>query len=284
MQKSNKITIKGKVKIFDTDEGKKVVKAKTKDLTSLFDYLTLRGFTCFPKILEENKEEIRYQYYDEIHPFSLDDNTHEDLIRSVGDLHYKTTYFKNVSRKKYKDIYNTLMDNIDYLKDFYSSLIKKIDGEVYMSPSNYLLARNYSIINSNLLYIEKELNAWYNLVKDKTKERVAVVHNNLRCDNFIRGEENILTSWDNYLVDTPVLDIYKLYKNEYKNMDFVSLLKDYNDIYPLTKEEVRLFYVMISIPSKLDMEGSEYENVLEVRNLLDYTYRTNNILKSGIFD
>lgn len=284
MQKNNKITIKGKVKIFETDDGKQVVKSKSKDLTSLFDYLSLRGVNCYPKIVEESKDEIRYQYYDEISPFSFDESVDSDFIRSVGDLHYKTTYFKNVSRKKYKDIYNTLMDNIDFLKDYYSNLIKKIDSEIYMSPSNYLLARNFSIINSNLLYVEKELNAWYNLVKDKTKERVAVVHNNLRRDNFIRGEKSILTSWDNYLVDTPVLDIYKLYKNEYKKMDFVSLLKDYNEIYPLSKEEIKLFYVMISLPSKLDDGTSEYDKVLEVRNLLDYIYRTNSIIKSGIFD
>ena len=76
--------------------------------------------------------------------------------------------------------------------------------------------------------------------------------NNLKKDNFIRGEENVLISWDNYLVDTPILDIYKLYKNEYKNMDFTSLLKTYNEIYPLTKEEIKLFFILISMPKKIE--------------------------------
>ncbi len=153
-----------------------------------------------------------------------------------------------------------------------------------MSPSHYLLARNYTLINSNLIYIEKELNAWFNLVKDKTKERVSIVHNNLKKDNFIRGEENVLISWDNYLVDTPILDIYKLYKNEYKNMDFTSLLKTYNEIYPLTKEEIKLFMIMISMPKKLETKINEYENVLETSTLIDYTYRTNGVVSSGIFN
>lgn len=284
MQKINKIIIKGKAKIYESENERSVVKPKKKDLASLFEYLSLRGLNNYPKVLEENKDEIRYEYIDSVNPFFEDRSVDEELIKSVAEMHYKTSYFKNVSRKKYKDIYNTLIDNIDYLKDFYSTLIKKCDTEVYMSPSSYLFARNYSIINSNLMYIERELNAWYNLVKDKTKERVSIVHNNLKKENFIRGKDNVFISWDNYLVDTPVLDIYKLYKSEYKEMDFVSLFKIYNDTFPFTKEEAKLLFVMISMPSKLELNSTEYEKVLEVKSLLDYTYRTNEIIKSGIFD
>lgn len=284
MEKIKKITIKGKAKILETDENRIVIKPKKKDLKSLFDYLSTRGFDSYPNILEENKDEIRYKYYEENNIFNEDNIIDEDFIREISSLHYKTTYYKNISRKKYKEIYNKLIDNIDYLKDYYSNLIKKIDGEIYMSPSSYLFARNYTIINSNLLYLEKELNAWYNLVKDKTKERVAIIHNNLKKDNFIRGEKNILTSWDNYLVDTPILDIYKLYKNEYKKMDFISLLKIYNETYPLKKEEIKLLFIMISMPKKIEKTKNEYANIKEIKELLDYTYRTNEIIKSGIFD
>ena len=282
--KTKKIVIRGKAKIYETDENKIVIKSKKKELTSLFEYLNTRDFNNYPKILEENNNEIRYSYYTERQIMNEESIKDEELIKTIGSLHYKTTYFKPVSKKKYKEIYNTLIDNIDYLKDYYDKLIRKIDTERYMSPSHYLLARNYTLINSNLIYIEKELNAWFNLVKDKTKERVSIVHNNLKKDNFIRGEENVLISWDNYLVDTPILDIYKLYKNEYKNMDFTSLLKTYNEIYPLTKEEIKLFMIMISMPKKLETKINEYENVLETSTLIDYTYRTNSVVSSGIFN
>ncbi len=198
-------------------------------------------------------------------------------------LHYKTIYYKEVSRKKYKDIYNTLIDNIDYLKDYYNKLIENIDNEVYMSPSNYLLARNYSVILKNFYYIEKELNKWYNLVKDKTKERVCIIHNNLKKDNFLMSSKNILTGWDNYLVDTPILDLYKLYRNEYKNMDMESIFKKYIEINKLTKEEISLFNVMISMPSTINITNNEYKKVVEVKSILDYTYRTSNFINLGVF-
>ncbi len=279
--KINKISLKGKAKILETDTGKIVVKPKKKELMELFDYLQSRDFNSYPKIIDEDNEEVRYEYYEDSYFHQESD---EDFIRSVGELHYKTTYFKNVSRKKYKEIYNTLIENVDYLKDYYGKIIHDIDMESYMSPSDYLLARNYTIINTSLIYIEKELNAWYNLVKDKTKERVCVVHNNLKKENVIRGSTPIFTGWDNFLVDTPVLDIYKLYKNEYKTMDFENLLKVYNETFELSKEEVKLFKVIISMPQKLEENTSEYNKVMDVKEMLDYIYRTNNVIKSGVLD
>ena len=282
MSKNNKISIRGKVKIFHQDDVSYVVKPKKKELSTLFNYLNTREVLCYPEIILETNDEIKYKYYED--SYFMSPSKDESLIRSMGELHYKTTYFKDVSRKKYKDIYNTLIGNIDYLKEYYEELIRTIDFSVYMSPSDYLFSRNYSIINSNLIFIEKELNQWFNLVKDKTKERVCVVHNNLSRENIIMGENVVLTGWDNYLVDTRVLDIYKLYKREYKNMDFINLFKIYNEEYPLDKEEVNLLLVMISMPKKLERTGSQYERVCEVKELLDYIYRTNSLIKSGVFE
>jgi len=279
MSKINKIQIRGNIKILTTEEGKFVIKPKKKDLSTLFNYLNTRGFTTYPEIIEERKDEIKYKYYED-NSF-LSNMKDEDFIRTISNLHYKTTYYKDISRRKYKDIYNTLIGNIDYLKEYYENLIKTIDFKTYMSPSDYLLARNYTIINSNLLFIEKELNSWYNLVKDKTKEKVCIVHNNLKRENFIEGENKILTGWDNYLVDTRILDIYKLYKKEYKNMDFTNLLKIYEEEYPLDEDETKLLTIMISMPKTPEVTDSEYDKILEINSVLDYIYRTNALLKDG---
>lgn len=280
MKKINKITIKGNVKIIETEDKKVVIKKKSKDMNSLFDYLNRRNFLCYPNIEKETRNDVEYEYYNEKKYFNQNDD--EDFIRTIADLHYKTTYYKDVSRLKYKDIYNTLIDNIDYLKDYYEKYISEADIETYMSPSNYLFVRNYSIVNSSLFYIEKELNAWYNLVKDKTKERVSVVHNNLRKDNFLRSDKDLLIGWENYMVDTPILDIYKLYKNEYKNIDFKSMFKVYNDIFKLTKEELKLFFIMISMPKKLEKTDNEFNNVRNTKLFIDYMYRTNDFIKNHL--
>ena len=88
---------------------------------------------------------------------------------------------------------------------------------------------------------------------------------------------------DNYLVDTPILDLYKLYRNEYKNMDMESIFKKYIEINKLTKEEISLFNVMISMPSTINIANNEYKKVVEVKSILDYTYRTSYFINLGVF-
>lgn len=278
---NNKISIKGKTKIISTEDKTTVIKPKNTELTSLFDYLDLRNYDAHPKIINEDKDTIEYEY---IKPINDKNISVDELANAVSSLHLKTTYYKDVSTKKYKDIYNKLIDNVDYLKSEYNNHIFNIDNERYMSPSSYLFARNFSLLNSNLTFVERELNKYYNLVKDKTKERVCVVHNNLKRNNFLKGEKLILTGWDNQLVDTPVLDLYKFYKAEYKTIDFIEFFSKYKDNFSLTKEESSLLKVLISMPSKFDEELPETGKIIETRNLIDYVNTSNKIIKSGVLD
>lgn len=281
MKKIKKIKIIGKAKIYETDDGKYVVKKEKKDLSNLFDYLSSRGITTFANRINKIDDLIRYEYVETSN--FINDSDYIEFIKNVAILHYKTAYFKTESRKVFKDIYNKLIDKVDYLKDYYNKLIEKIDNEHFMSPSSYLIARNYTIISSNLYFIERELNSWYNLVKDQTKTRVCIVNNNLKFDNFIKGNKLIFTSWDNYLVDTPIIDIYKIYRNEYKSTDMTTLFKEYNSVFKLNDEEIKLFNIMISFPISINLECSEYNKVKSVKEMLDYTYRTSRFISSGVF-
>lgn len=282
MKRNVRISYKGKTKIIESDDKSEVVKPKTKPLKDLFNYLDDRNYSNHPNIVEENKSHIKYEYIDCVK--TMNEDYHEDFAKAVSNLHLKTTYYKDVSTKKYKDIYNKLIDNVDFLKEQYNRKINNIDNELYMSPSNYLFARGFSLFNSNLTFMEKELNKWYKLVKDKTRERVVVVHNNLKRDNFLKGEKTVLTGWDNFVQDTPVLDLYKLYKNEYKNIDFERFFKKYKEEYELTKEEIILFNILISMPQKINEELNEYEKTKEIKEVLNYISKTNKFIKSGVFD
>ena len=173
------IKYKGKAKIIVDENNKCVVKKKKKDLSELYDYLSLKGFDSYPKVIDEQDDELRYEYIESV--FATEDEKGKELIKTVADLHFRTTYFKDVSRKKYKEIHYKIINNIDYLKNYYEKLILKIDKKEYMSPYEYLIARNYSIIISALMYAEREINSWYKLVQNKDTERVSVVHNNLRA-------------------------------------------------------------------------------------------------------
>ena len=61
------IKYKGKAKIIIEEDNKSVVKSKKKDLNELYEYLSLKGFECFPKIIEEDEDNVRYEYIDNVY-------------------------------------------------------------------------------------------------------------------------------------------------------------------------------------------------------------------------
>lgn len=250
-------------------EDKFVIKKNNK-INELYEYFDSVGFNYYPKIIDYDEDNIRYEYIEskKYH----EESKGVEFIKIVALLHYKTLFFKDVSINKYKLIYNKLLNNISYLEKYYDNLIEQIEKEIFMSPSHYLIARNYSIIVSSLKYSNDTLKKWYKLVLNKTTQRVCVIHNNLSLEHYIKGEKDYLISFDNHMVDTPILDIYKFYKKEGHSLDFNYLLKVYNDNLSLLEEEKLLLNILISIPPKIESINDEYLNTINIKNLFNYIY------------
>ena len=62
-----------------------------------------------------------------------------------------------------------------------------------------------------------------------------------------------------------------------------TLFKEYNRVFKLNDEEIKLFNIMISFPISINLECSEYNKVKSVKEMLDYTYRTSKFISSGVF-
>lgn len=273
---NRKCIIKNKVKIIEEDEARYVLKKSNKNLKELFDYLDSRSFYNHPKILGVENNEYRYEYIEE--RFYPDERKGNDIIEVVSNLHYKTSYYKDVSKNKYREIYEKINDNIEILKKYYNDLINEIENEIYPSPSYYFIERNYSIINSSLNFCEKELKSWFKLVEDKKKERVTIIHNNLKTEHFLKRDNGYLINWDKYVVDTPILDLYKFYQNDGLKYDFIDLLKEYNKNFSLTEEEKKLFLILISMPKKQEFLDNELLNVKNIKNIFDKLYNTKELV------
>ncbi|HAB66399.1 MAG TPA: hypothetical protein DCE23_03430, partial [Firmicutes bacterium] len=223
----SKITKKKNIYILDTNEGKIVVKPNPKiDYNKLYKYLKSRSFSYIPNKIDNERDIFLILEYQE--DLSIDNHQKAaDLIHLVALLHSKTSYFKTVTTDSYKEIYDNIKNNIDYAKYTYESYYNKFITKKYYNPSSYLFLRNYSLIYNAINYCYNKLDTWYQSIKDKNKERIALIHNNLSLDHLIKNNEEYLISWDNYTFDTPVLDLYTLYKNEWQNIDFKEILNIY---------------------------------------------------------
>jgi uncharacterized protein YerC len=276
--KPYKYTIKGKSIIIETTLGKFVVKENKNNLKDLFSYLSSRDFNNYPKVVNNLRDDsLLYEYIDDTD--TPKEQKSIDLISLVSNLHHKTNYYKEVSEDKYQEIYDNVNSNIDYLNDYYNNLFSKYFQTIYHSPSQILFLNNFYQIQNALIFCKKELDNWFELVKKEGRQRVAVIHNNLSLDHFIKSNQDYLISWDNYKIDTPVLDIVNFYKNNYYDIDFKSVLDTYLDRFPLNESEQKLFFVLINMPPKIELNSNEFANTKNIREKLDYIFKTEKLTR-----
>lgn len=272
-----KYTLKGKTINVNSMQGNFVIKPAKKDIISLFSYLNSRSFYNYPKVIAKDDDYITYEYLKELE--TPKEQQLLDLVLVVAKLHNKTVYFKEVTEDKYKEIYDNIKDNVIYLRDYYSGIYDEAFNEIYISPAKYNFLLNYSLLNNDLAFILDEIDEWFNLVKESNKQRVCLIHNNLSLEHFIKGMDSYLISWDKYTFDTPVMDIVNLYHNEYLTCDFSGILKEYLKNFKLSVDEEKLLFILLSLPDKVNFDDSEFNNTINVANLVDYIKRTEKLIR-----
>lgn len=269
---SNKELFIGKSKIIKNETDAVVIKKCTIKCNQLFDYLKVRGFDYYPELLESiNNDEIVYRYME-------NDNIPSeqkliDLAKVVGLLHLKTVYFKTVSKDKYLSIKDNIENNIKYLRNYYDSLFMNILKKEYQNPEEYLYARNYSIILSNLNFCEEKINDWYDIIKDKNEMRVCTVHNNISLEHFIDSEKKYLISWDKYITDSPIFDITNFIKNDYNKINLDTFFNEYFSVFPFNEDEKILLNIFLMMPPYI-----EISSIVELKNNFKYLYTISNYI------
>lgn len=265
---------KGNALIIYTDQGNFVIKEQgRKQNTDIYEYLDSRNFRYYPARINSKEDDFEIIPYIEENKIP-DEQKMLDLIDLLALLHSKTSHYKEVTEDDYKEIYEDLLGNIEHLETYYMDQISLIETKIYMSPSEYLLARNISKILGAIYYAKSKTEAWYEQVKDKRKVRYVVLHNHLNLDHFIRNESSYFINWRKAKIGIPVFDFYKLYKAHGLEFDFYELLHIYEKKYPLLEEERVLLFILISLPEKLDEEENEYQRCRMVSRKIDFLYKT----------
>ena len=198
------------------------------------------------------------------------------MAKLLGSLHTKTAYFKDISVDKVKEIYENLLNNIDYLENTLESYYNEYEPKNVLTPSASLLLANRTRLTSLIKFVKDEIESWYNLTSSKDKERVVYCHNNLSIDHYI---DNKFISWDNYTVDTPILDLINLYHNDFGKYNYGTFFETYLKNFSLLEEEKKLFFITISIPKFTPFTKDEMSNSVNVSKMLDYIDETEKLMR-----
>ena len=267
-------TIKSGARIIDN---KIVIKNKVNDsIDRTYDYLKSRAFDYFPSLLESSDGYEVYPYIEDI--YEPREQKAMDMMHLLSLLHSKTTFYREVDIDKNKEIYENIINNINYLNDYYNELISLIEKEVYMSPSSYLIARNINIIFSSIYYVRDNIDKWYKKIENNKNERVSYIHNNINLDHYFKRDKPYLISWNKSRIDNPIYDLLSFYKNHYLEFDFDDLFHYYESNYPLKEDERLLLFTYMAIPPVMDKSGSEYDVCIKINKTIDYLYKTSNLI------
>lgn len=274
--KAKKITLKNSAKIIENENTRLVIKKDNPNILDTYNYLLSRSFDYFPKIIYKDNDYNVYEYIEDVNEPS--EQRILDIITLTSILHSKTTFYKEVDIDNYKYLYETINKKLEYLFNYYNDIITLIEKNIYMSPSNYIIARNINKIFETINYCKYEVDSWYELIKDKRKIRVVNIHNNLSLDHYIKNDKPYLISWNKNKIDMPIYDLLTLYKKYYLDFDFYELFNYYESRYPLTNEERKMLFILMSIPEKLVLDSSEYKNSIKCRKFFDYIYKTEELI------
>ncbi|MBR4230916.1 MAG: hypothetical protein IKR74_02005 [Bacilli bacterium] len=265
--------------IIDSSSGKFIIKQKTQDLATLFNYLDSKGFYNHPVIDFDYKNESYVTKFVE-EDFIIKEQKEIEFAKIVASLHNKTVFFKETSTDNYKEIYEIVQENINYMQVFYEGLFLNNLKKEFQSPSEYLFNRNYYKIKSALAFAKDKLDSWYENV-NKENMRVSIIHNNLSLNHFIYNvNESIITSWDKYRIDSPIIDIINYYKTDFDSSNFKSFLKEYFRCFDLLESEKDLLFIILALPIPLKIDNtSEFEKTRIVKNVINYIYKTESIIR-----
>ena len=261
-------TKKGKVLIVKTTNNSVVIKENNID-SKILEYLNSRNVNFLPDTIFDSKYLITKYEQDIDIP---NEQKILDLIDLISLMHNKTSFYKEEASFDYKTIYEELINNYEYLYEYYSNYISRIDDKVFYSPSEFLLSSNISCIFRSIEEGRKYIEAWYKEVETINKMRVSVIHNNLDLTHFIRNKKSYLISFDKAKIDIPVFDLYKLYNKYYLDFNFTELLRQYEKDYKLSDSERKLLFALILMPNKIE-HSDEYTMCINISNEIDRLYK-----------
>lgn len=241
-------------------------------MREIIRYLRSRDFQYVPELIDEYRGYYVYEYLDDI--AIPNDQKALDLMYLLSLLHNKTTYFVALDMDECKEIYESIIHQINDVAEHYLYIMKTIEQTVDMSPSEYTLARNSTKLFQSLNYARGEIEAWFELIKDKRKKRMVFNHNHLDVDHILHNDNIYLISWDHASFGSPIMDFYRFYQKNYAYYDFNNLFHVYESKYPLLEDEKRLLFTLLSIPEKIQFQANEFINTRNITKIINYIYLT----------
>ena len=245
----------------------------------IYKYLISRDFLHFPNYYSNALDD--YDLVEYIDDLSISrEQKINDYIEIIALLHYKTSHKREMDLDEIKEKYESITSKIIKLRDYYYNLNNLIDKKMFLSPAEYLLIRNisliYAILDNSLILLDE----LYEKVKNEQSIRVALLHNNISLDHVITNNKIYLISWDKSYFNNPVYELEMFYRKYYQSIEINDFLKIYEKINKLTIDEKKYLLILLAIPKKIDLTNDTYLDTKMINDEINYLNKVYKLLIS----
>lgn len=209
----------------------------------------------------ENKNIYISKYLD--NKIILEEYRVKNMYDELNFLHDQTSFKKQLNPRKSRGRFDELSNQLDYKFKIIEEYIRSLESKE-LNPSMMPVLGNYQYIldcKKELIRLQKRI---INSVKAKESINFNFVHNNPTIDHLLNTEGRMyLTSIDRGKIGISSLDMAKFYvENEYLDVDFRSLIKDYSIKYnnPFYYDYFR-FLVLVIYIKKIKLNSDLLINV-----------------------
>ena len=265
------------IRFLQLPDQKVVVKPKKRyDLETVYRYLQDHHVTSYVSPLAIEKNEVLFPYCEDA--LLTADEKAKKMLYTLSIWQNKTTTHQRLDIDEVKARYEMYRKKIADTNLYYHNLQDMIETKVYMSPSEYLLVRNSSLIYAALAYSQQALEEWYQRIQQKKSKRQVYCHGKCELSHFLGSDNGYFISLENAHLGDVWEDFTCFYRQDFQQVDMISSFHFYQHKYPFTKEEQLALYVELSLPEIIDIYPSSLQKCQQLTKFIEYLMRTSEFL------
>ncbi|AWC29998.1 spore coat protein YsxE [Bacillus cytotoxicus] len=202
-----------------------------------------------------------------------DNGQYHKMFQTLAMLHKKTVREESYTEEALENHYTNISDRWEQDGELLEKFLVQSESKWYMSPFELQYCTYFHHVMRARDFATKQLTDWYEVMKEKEKTRIALVHGNVSLNHFLFDYERngYFISLERSQFATPIQDIVGFYTrslNTYPiaRSDRFEWYQEYQKHFPFTKEEQLLMFAYLTYPSPFIRQIRSYVNKKQVRN------------------
>lgn len=191
---------------------------------------------------------------------------HLELFQTLGQLHARTKKEWTFKQQEYETIYESTIAKWEKDENFFEQFVEKSEKSWYMSPFELQVIMYYTEIMQAYYFAKEKLKEWYEAIQEQPIARAVLNHGHLSPSHLVKDDQNehYFINFERSNFSAPVNDLILFFHRKLTSFpiqcdECIQWLEKYEQNFPLTKAERKLFISYFAYPQPIFQLVKQYE-------------------------